>query len=98
MALEFHKNEIKNEYDELYNRPEDIEFKNQFPFDYNQYWHIRDSTKHFMFRWWWVDAWVNSSSGAACVDSFDTFEEAKNNLQYFTHIDHLEEVLLVIKN
>ena len=39
--------------------------------------------KHFLFRWWWVDAWVNSSCGANCTDSFSTLEEAKNNLCYF---------------
>ena len=39
--------------------------------------------KHFMFFWWWVDAWVNSSSGAACTDSWDTLEEAEKNLCYF---------------
>ena len=39
--------------------------------------------KHFLFRWWWVDAWLNSWSGADCKDSFDTLEEAKNNLCYF---------------
>lgn len=39
--------------------------------------------KHFLFRWWWVDAWVNSSSGAACIDSFSSIEEARSNLCYF---------------
>jgi len=39
--------------------------------------------KHFLFRWWWVDAWINSWDGAACIDSFSTFEEAMNNLVYF---------------
>ena len=39
--------------------------------------------KHFLFRWWWVDAWVNSSSGADCRDSFSSLKEAKENLCYF---------------
>ena len=39
--------------------------------------------KHFLFRWWWVDAWVNSLDGTACVDYFNTYEEAKQNLCYF---------------
>ncbi len=39
--------------------------------------------KHFLFRWQWVDAWVNSGSGAACQDSFSTHQEAKDNLCYF---------------
>lgn len=38
---------------------------------------------HFIFRWWWVDAWMNSSNGAACNDSFETLEEAKKHLCYF---------------
>ena len=33
--------------------------------------------KHSLFRWWWVDAWINSSCGASCQDSFDNLEEAK---------------------
>lgn len=39
--------------------------------------------KHFMFRWIWVDAWVNSLAGASCQDSFPTLGEAKRNLCYF---------------
>ncbi len=38
---------------------------------------------HFLFRWWWVDAWINSWAGAACNDSFPTLEEAQANLCYF---------------
>ena len=38
---------------------------------------------HFLFRWWWIDAWVNSSCGAACQDSFSTLEEAQRNLCWF---------------
>ena len=39
--------------------------------------------RHAWFRWWWVDAWVNSSCGAACQDSFSTLEEAQRNLCWF---------------
>lgn len=39
--------------------------------------------RHFAMRWQWVDAWINSSSGAACTDSFDTLKEAQNNMCYF---------------
>lgn len=39
--------------------------------------------KHFLFRWWWVDAWVNSMAGAACEDSFFTLKEAQKNLCRF---------------
>ena len=31
--------------------------------------------KHLLFRWIWVDAWVNSWDGPACIDYFDTLEE-----------------------
>jgi len=39
--------------------------------------------KHFLFFWWWVDAWINSSAGASCTDSFRSLEEAQANLCYF---------------
>lgn len=39
--------------------------------------------KHFLFRWWWVDAWVNSLAGAACQDTFNTRAEAHANLCFF---------------
>ncbi len=38
--------------------------------------------KHFLFRWWWVDAWINSSC-TSCKDYFDSLEEANKNLCYF---------------
>jgi hypothetical protein len=28
--------------------------------------------KYFIFRWWWVDVWVNSLSGADCRDSLSS--------------------------
>lgn len=39
--------------------------------------------RHSLFFWWWVDAWMNSSAGASCRDSWPTLEEAQNNLCYF---------------
>jgi len=39
--------------------------------------------KHLLFRWQWVDAWINSLAGAACQDSFDSYQEAVDNLCYF---------------
>ncbi len=41
--------------------------------------------KHFLFKWWWVDAWINSWAGASCKDYFDTLAEAKKNLRYFNY-------------
>ncbi len=50
--------------------------------------------KHSLFRWWWVDAWINSSCGANCTDYFGSLEEAKNNLCYFDGSKCKEEVVL----
>jgi hypothetical protein len=49
--------------------------------------------KHFLFRWWWVDAWINSIDGAACMDSFSTLEEAEKNLCYFDGTKIKEKVI-----
>lgn len=49
--------------------------------------------KHFLFRWWWVDAWVNSSSGAACTDTFSTYKEALDNLKYFDGSKAVESIV-----
>ena len=49
--------------------------------------------RHFLFRWWWVDAWMNSSCGAACRDSYPTFEEAAANLCHFDGTKTVEEVV-----
>ena len=51
--------------------------------------------KHFLFRWWWVDAWINSWDGAMCTDTFSTLEEAKKNLCYFNGIAHPTEVMAI---
>jgi len=53
--------------------------------------------KHFLFRWWWVDAWVNSMADAACTDSFDSLEKAKKNLCYFVHPNNIDEVVVKLK-
>ena len=50
--------------------------------------------RHFLFRWWWVDAWVNSSSGASCNDSFDSMNEAKRNLCYFDSSKPVDEIIV----
>ena len=49
--------------------------------------------KHFLFRWWWVDAWINSSVGAYCTDDFDSIEEVKKNLCYFDGSHHEDEII-----
>ncbi len=47
--------------------------------------------KHFLFKWWWVDAWINYD--ASTIDSFNTLEEAKKNLKYFDGTQCKEEVV-----
>jgi len=49
--------------------------------------------RHFLFRWWWVDAWLNSLCGASCKDYFFTLEEARRNLCYFDGTRSREEVV-----
>jgi hypothetical protein len=49
--------------------------------------------KHFLFRWQWVDAWINSNVGAYCNDSFSSLEEAKKNLCYFDGTKVKEKVV-----
>lgn len=48
---------------------------------------------HFIFRWWWVDAWINSDCGVWCQDDFDTLEEAKKNLCYFDDTKVVEKIM-----
>jgi hypothetical protein len=38
--------------------------------------------KHFLYRWRWVDAWMNH--GFETEDSFSTLEEAQRRLPLFT--------------
>lgn len=47
--------------------------------------------KHFLFFWWWVDAWMNHD--VSTTDSFSTLEEAKKNLCYFDGTKIKEEVV-----
>ncbi len=49
--------------------------------------------RHLFFRWWWVDAWVNSGMPTDCVDSFFTLEEAMSNLWRFDGSKGKEEVV-----
>ena len=49
--------------------------------------------RHFLFRWWWVDAWINSAAGAACNDSFPTLEAAENMLCFFDGTPVTERVM-----
>lgn len=49
--------------------------------------------KHFLFRWLWVDAWLESWTSAACQDDFCTLEEAKANLCYFDGTPTKERVV-----
>ena len=49
--------------------------------------------KHFLFRWLWVDAWINSSFGADCQVYFSTIEEAKKNICYFDGSECSEKVV-----
>ena len=39
--------------------------------------------KHYLFKWWWVDAHCNSWDFAGCRDYFNSFEEAEGNLCWF---------------
>jgi hypothetical protein len=48
--------------------------------------------KHFLFRWTWTDAWINSLDGASCRDSFSTLEEAQENLVWFDGTKFKDEV------
>ncbi len=48
---------------------------------------------HFLFRWMWVDAWVNSSAGANCNDTFPTLEEAKDNTWQFDGSKSKEKIV-----
>ena len=38
--------------------------------------------RHFIFRFWWVDAWVNSLDGACFTDTFDNKPEAQQLLDF----------------
>lgn len=39
--------------------------------------------RHWIFKWKWCDAWLNSWIGAACQDQFPTLESAQAHLCFF---------------
>ena len=40
--------------------------------------------RHFIFFWWWVPAWINSSLGASAPpDTYKTLEEAQKNMYLY---------------
>ncbi len=45
--------------------------------------------RHWLFRWWWVDAWVGSS----CWSSFSTLDQAKLNLWMFDGSKPVDQVV-----
>ena len=47
--------------------------------------------RHFLFFWWWVDAWMNND--VSTTDSFSTYEEAQNHLCYFDGSKGKEEII-----
>ena len=47
--------------------------------------------RHFLFFWWWVDAWMNND--VSTTDSFSTFEKAKKNLCYFDGTKVKQEII-----
>tara|TARA_R110000765_G_scaffold26628_6_gene64931 strand:- start:1921 stop:2142 length:222 start_codon:yes stop_codon:yes gene_type:complete len=49
--------------------------------------------RHFIFRWWWVDAWVNSIYGTMITSSFNSLKEAKKNLPFFDGTKVKEKVI-----
>jgi hypothetical protein len=51
--------------------------------------------RHFLFRWWWVDAWLNNDVWT--IDSFPTLEQAQNHLCYFNGSKGKEEVINLSK-
>tara|TARA_R110002020_G_scaffold17516_10_gene61456 strand:- start:445 stop:657 length:213 start_codon:yes stop_codon:yes gene_type:complete len=48
--------------------------------------------RHFLFRWWWVDAWVNK--GVYCIDTFQSLQAAKEKLCYFDGTKVKNKVIL----
>jgi hypothetical protein len=51
--------------------------------------------KHFIFRWWWVDAWVNNVVDTKC--EFSSLEELENHLCYFDGSKTKQEILITFK-
>ena len=51
--------------------------------------------RHFLFFWWWVDAWINHD--VSTIDSFPTLAEAQKNLCYFDGTPIKEKVIMEVK-
>jgi hypothetical protein len=47
--------------------------------------------RHFLFFWWWVDAWINND--VSTIDSFSSLEEAQKNLCYFDGTKYVEKII-----
>lgn len=47
--------------------------------------------RHFLFKWWWVDAWMNYD--VSTNDTFYTLKDAKNNLCYFDGTKIQEKII-----
>lgn len=47
--------------------------------------------KHFLFRWWWVDAWMNND--ASTKDEFNTVEDARKHLCYFDNSKNIDTII-----
>jgi hypothetical protein len=48
--------------------------------------------KHFLFRWWWVDAWVNSIDYSVQC-SYDTLEKAQEHLCWWDGTEWKDKVV-----
>jgi hypothetical protein len=49
--------------------------------------------RHWLFRWWWVDASLNSLHYASCNVTFDTLKESRQNLCWFDGTKYTEKVV-----
>jgi len=47
--------------------------------------------RHHLFRWWWVNAWVNGDPSTR--DTWPTLKEAQDNLCWFDGTKWTETVL-----
>ena len=50
--------------------------------------------RHWLFRWWWVDASQNSFDSWSCGDTYDTLKEARQNICWFDGTKHTEKVVV----
>jgi hypothetical protein len=49
---------------------------------------------HWLFRWMWVDPWVNEESAYSAKTSFRSLEEAKENLWMFDGSEPIDKIIL----